>query len=89
LQAKRANHSKKKERAAQRLALPAKDGGEPEMFFWRNPLSDADGSPDTAGTIFCPVHAVLGGLTNGTRPQPEKKTGNGMVSTTAGKAPRK
>ena len=32
------------------------------MFFWRDPLSDADGSPDTARTIFCPVHAVLGGM---------------------------
>ena len=32
------------------------------MFFWRDPLSDADGSPNSAGTIFCPVHAVLGGM---------------------------
>jgi hypothetical protein len=32
------------------------------MFFWRDPLSDADGSPDSARTIFCPVHAVLGGF---------------------------
>jgi hypothetical protein len=32
------------------------------MFFWRDPLSDADESPDTACTIFCPVHAVLGGM---------------------------